>query len=167
METHLDYAASTLLIGAGATLVTDLWAIVRGRLLGVPAPHWGLVGRWFGHMARGRFRHERIATAERVRGERAIGWTAHYLIGIAFAGVLLAICGVAWARQPTLAPALALGLATVAAPFLLMQPAMGAGIAASRTPRPNSARLQSLVTHAVFGLGLYAAGLVLKLLSGD
>jgi hypothetical protein len=48
-----------------------------------------------------------------------------------------------------------------------MQPGMGAGIAASRTPRPNSARLHSVVTHAVFGLGLYAAGLVLKLLSGE
>ena len=163
----MNYAGSTLLIGAGATLATDLWAIARGRLLGVPAPDWGLVGRWFGHMARGRFRHERIATAEPVRGERVIGWTAHYLIGIAYAGMLLAICGVAWARQPTLAPALALGLATVVAPFLLMQPGMGAGVAASRTPRPSSARLQSLVTHAVFGLGLYAAGLVLKLLSGD
>ena len=163
----MDYAGSALFIGAGATLTTDLWAIARGRLFGVPAPDWGLVGRWLGHMARGRFRHERIATAEPVRGERVIGWTAHYLIGIAFAGGLLAICGLAWARQPTLAPALAFGIATVAAPFLLMQPGMGAGIAASRTPRPNSARLQSLVTHAVFGLGLYVAGLVLKLLLGE
>jgi len=163
----MDYAGSTLFIGAGATLATDLWAIARGRLFGVPAPDWGLVGRWFGHMARGRFRHERIATAEPVRGERVIGWTAHYLVGIAFAGGLLAICGLAWTRQPTLAPALVLGIATVTAPFLLMQPGMGAGIAASRTPRPNSARLQSLVTHAVFGLGLYASGFVLKLLSGE
>jgi hypothetical protein len=163
----MDYAGSTLFIGAGATLATDLWAIARRRLFGVPAPDWGLVGRWFGHMARGRFRHERIASAEPVRGERVIGWTAHYLIGIAFAGALLAICGLEWTRQPTLAPALVLGIATVTAPFLLMQPGMGAGIAASRTPRPNSARLQSLVTHAVFGLGVYAAGLVLKLLSGE
>jgi len=163
----MDYAGSTLFIGAGATLAADLWAIGRRRLFGVPAPDWGLVGRWFGHMARGRFRHERIAAAEPVGGECVIGWAAHYLIGIAYAGVLLAICGLAWARQPTLAPALALGIATVAAPFLLMQPGMGAGIAASRTPRPNSARLHSVVTHAVFGLGLYAAGLVLKLLSGE
>jgi hypothetical protein len=163
----MDYAGSTLFIGAGATLATDLWAIARRRLFGVPAPDWCLVGRWFGHMARGRFRHERIASAEPVRGERVIGWTAHYLIGIAFAGALLAICGLGWTRQPTLAPALVLGIATVTAPFLLMQPGMGAGIAASRTPRPNSARLQSLVTHAVFGLGVYAAGLILKLLSGE
>ena len=163
----MDYAGSTLFIGAGATLATDLWAIARGRLLGVPAPNWGLVGRWFAHMARGRFRHERIAAAKAVRGERVVGWTAHYLSGIAFAGVLLALCGLAWVRQPTLAPALAFGIATVAAPLLLMQPGMGAGIAASRAPRPNAARLQSLVTHAVFGLGLYAAALVLNLISGD
>jgi Protein of unknown function (DUF2938) len=39
-----------------------------------------------------------------------------------------------------------------------MQPGMGAGIAASRTPRPAVARLHSLVTHGIFGLGLYAAG---------
>src|SRR6185436_1654380 len=164
---NMDYIGSTLFIGAGATLATDLWAMARRRLLGVPAPDYGLVGRWLAHMARGRFRHERIVAAPPVRGERMIGWTAHYLIGVAFAGVLLALCGLAWVRQPTPGPALALGIAAVAAPFLLMQPGMGAGIAASRTPRPNSARLQSLVTHAVFGLGLYAAGLALKLLSGD
>lgn len=163
----MDYADSAVFIGAGATLLTDLWALLRGRLLGVPAPDWGLVGRWFGHMARGRFRHARIANASPVRGERLIGWGAHYLIGIVFAGVLLASCGLAWTQQPTLAPALLLGIATVAAPFLLMQPGMGAGIAASRTPRPNTARLHSLITHAVFGSGLYAAGLVLKLLSGQ
>ena len=163
----MDYAGSTLFIGAGATLATDLWAIARRRLLRVPAPDYGLVGRWFAHMARGRFRHERIAAAPAVRGERLIGWTAHYVIGVAFAGVLLAVCGLAWVRQPTLAPALALGILTVAAPFLLMQPGMGAGIAASRAPRPNAARLQSLITHAIFGLGLYAAGLVLNYLSGE
>ena len=153
----MDYAGSTLFIGAGATLATDLWAIVRGRLLGVPAPDWGLVGRWLGHMARGRFRHERIATAAPVRGERMIGWTAHYLIGIAFAGVLLAICGLAWARQPTLGPALALGIAAVAAPFLLMQPGMGAGLASRLTRSPWAARARSLIMHAVFSCGLYVS----------
>ena len=34
------------------------------------------------------------------------------------------------------------------------------GMAASRTPAPNAARLQSLLTHAVFGLGLYLGGWV-------
>ena len=48
--------------------------------------------------------------------------------------------------------------ATAAAPFLLLQPGRGAGTAGSRTPRPAATRLQSLITHAVFGLGLYVSG---------
>jgi hypothetical protein len=148
----------TLFIGAVATMVMDFWAMARKRLFGIAPPDYGLVGRWLAHMPAGRFRHDRISASPPVRGERLIGWTAHYLIGMAFAAILLGIWGLAWVHRPTLGPALAVGVGTVAAPFLLMQPGMGAGIAASRTPRPAAARLQSLVTHAVFGLGLYAAG---------
>jgi len=93
-----------------------------------------------------------------VRGEPLIGWTAHYLIGVSFAAILPGIWGTEWIHRPTIGPALVVGIGTVAAPFLVMQPGMGAGIAASRTPRPASARLQSLLMHAVFGLGLYATG---------
>jgi hypothetical protein len=153
METLL----SVVLIGAGATVVMDLWVVARKRLFGIPAQSYGLVGRWIAGLARGKFRHERIAASPPVRGELALGWIAHYLIGIAFAALLLAVCGLDWARSPTLAPALIVGICTVLAPFLVMQPGMGAGFFASRTPNPRKARVQSLATHAVFGLGLYLA----------
>ena len=156
----MDYLICTLITGIGATAITDLWGIARKPLLGVAAPDYALVGRWFAHMPRGRFRHDAIAAAAAVTGERAIGWIVHYLTGIAFAAALLGIWGLAWVRQPTLGPALLVGITTVAAPFLLMQPGMGAGIAARRTARPNAVRGQSLITHTVFGLGLYAAGWV-------
>lgn len=149
---------STVIVGLGATAVMDAWGIVRRPLLGLPPPDYGLVGRWIGHMPHGRFRHPSIAAAAPVRAERVIGWTAHYLTGIAFAGILVGLWGVGWLQAPTLLPALAVGLGSVAAPFLLMQPGMGAGLAARRTPRPGRARIQSVLTHAVFGLGLYAAG---------
>lgn len=158
MSDQVKFLVCALVIGTGATALVDLWAIVRERLLAVALPDYGLVGRWFAYLARGRFRHERMSAAPPVRGERLIGWSAHYLIGIAFAAVLLAIWGLDWVAAPTLAPALIVGIGTVAAPFLIMQPGMGAGIAASRTPRPAVARLHSLLTHAVFGLGLYVAG---------
>lgn len=154
----MDYLICTLFIGAGATVVMDLWSIARKRLFGIPPPDYGLVGRWLGQMAAGHFRHVRISASPPVRGERLIGWTAHFLIGIAFAAMLLGIVGLEWVRHPTIFPALLVGVGTVAAPFLVMQPGMGAGFAASRTPRPAAARLQSLVTHGIFGLGLYAAG---------
>ena len=163
METIENYLVCALLIGAGATAAMDIWALARKRLLGIPALDYGLVGRWLAYLARGRFRHDRIAASPAVRGERLIGWTAHYLIGIAFAALLLVVWGLDWARHPSIAPALIVGLGSVAAPFLLLQPGMGAGFAASRTPRPTAARLQSLVTHGIFGLGLYAAGRVTSL----
>lgn len=151
-----------LLIGAGATVIIDIWAIVRQRLLGVPPLDYGMVGRWFGHLLRGRVRHTPISGSAPIAGERLIGWTAHYVIGIAFAGVLLAGWGLDWACHPTIGPALIVGIGSVAAPFFVMQPAMGAGIAASRTPRPAAARLHSVVMHTMFGLGLYVAALVVS-----
>ncbi len=160
----MDYLMYAVPIGAGATAVTDVWGWIRKPLLNVPSPDYGLVGRWFGHMLRGRFRHHSIAAAAAVKGERLIGWTAHYLIGIAFAAVLIGIWGLGWVQDPTLGPALMVGIGTVAAPFLLMQPGMGAGIAASRTPNPRAARLRSLTSHAVFGVGLYAAGWASRLI---
>jgi hypothetical protein len=164
MTITMNYLVAAFLTGAGATAVMDIWTVVRKRLFGTPLANYGLVGRWLAYMPRGRFRHDRIAASPPVQGERVIGWTAHYLIGIAFAAVLLAIWGLDWARHPTIAPALIVGIGSVAAPFLLMQPGIGAGIAASRTPNPAAARLQSLVTHGVFGLGLFAAGWVTSLM---
>ncbi|SFM22101.1 DUF2938 domain-containing protein [Marinobacter zhejiangensis] len=152
-------------IGVGATAVMDIWGIVRKPLLGVPPPNYGMVGRWIAYMPRGQFRHDAIAASSPMRGENVIGWGAHYLIGIAFAAMLIGISGTSWIHNPTPGPALAVGIGTVAAPFLLMQPGMGAGIAASRTPNPATARLHSLLTHAVFGLGLYASGWALRLLN--
>jgi hypothetical protein len=152
-----------LIIGIGATATMDLWGIVRKPLLGIPLPNYGMVGRWIAHMTHGQFRHDAIAASFPVRGEHLIGWTAHYLTGIAFAALLVGIWGDSWIHSPTIGPALAVGIGTVAAPFLLMQPGMGIGIAASRTQNPTSARLQSLITHTVFGFGLYASGWAVQL----
>lgn len=154
----MSILAGTLAIGLGATAFVDLWALARRRLFGLPLPNYGQVGRWFAHMRQGRFRHVAIAAAQPVRGERALGWVVHYLTGIAFASVLTALWGLDWLREPTPGPALVVGIGSVAAPFLLMQPGMGAGLFARLAPRPNAARLQSLVTHAMFGLGLYVSG---------
>lgn len=161
----MNLIAGTLLLGIGATAITDLWGLLRGPLLGVAAPDYRLLGRWVGHMTRGRFRHASIRQAAPIRLEHAIGWAVHYLTGIAFAAIPVMASQGTWLRAPTLAPALAVGVASLAAPFLLMQPAMGAGLASCRTPHPNQARLQSLLTHLVFGAGLYATALLLQTVS--
>jgi Protein of unknown function (DUF2938) len=154
-----------ILIGTGATGLLDLWSAARTCLFGAAMPDYGLVGRWLAYVARGQLYHAAIAKSAPIKGERLIGWTAHYLIGVAFAAILVALWGPAWVRQPTLMPALIIGIGSVAAPFLLMQPGMGAGIAASRTANPRAARLRSIATHTIFGFGLYAAGWATSLLA--
>ncbi|MCZ7641562.1 MAG: DUF2938 domain-containing protein [Pseudorhodoplanes sp.] len=153
-----------ILIGTGATAFLDLCAAIQHRLFGTVKPNYALVGRWLAHLPRGRFFHDAIAHSAPTRGERAIGWVAHYAIGIGFAAILLAIWGSEWTRNPALLPALIVGIGSVAAPFLLMQPGMGLGIAANHTANPNAARLRSLATHTIFGIGLYAAGSAARLI---
>lgn len=162
MSPDAEFVTQAVLIGAGGSVTMDAWALLLRRAFKVQGLDYALLGRWIGHFPRRRFVHERIAAAAPVRGERALGWLAHYLIGIAFAMLLLALAGRSWARSPTLLPPLLVGLGTVVAPWFLMQPAMGAGFAASKTPHPGSARLRNLATHAVFGVGLYASAWIVS-----
>ncbi|MCA0201113.1 MAG: DUF2938 domain-containing protein [Proteobacteria bacterium] len=162
MDALQEYTVYALMTGVGATLVMDIWGVLAARRFKFPPPNYALVGRWIGHMPRGRFFHAAIAQSPPVAGERFIGWLAHYSIGVLFAALLLTVYGPAWARDPTLPPALVIGLATLAAPFLLMQPGMGAGLAAARTPNPARARFRSVLTHTAFGFGLYGAALVAR-----
>ena len=165
MDTLLRTLAAIAATGIIATAVTDIWGYARKPLLGVAAPNYALVGRWIAHMRHGQFHHPAIAKAPPVRGEHLLGWTAHYLIGIAFAALLIAVTGTGWLQTPALMPALLTGIFTVTAPFLLMQPGMGLGIAASKTPQPHITRLHSLITHLIFGLGLYLGGRLVQQLN--
>lgn len=155
MREGLEFALRIALIGFGATLLLDLWSLLLKVSLGAPFPNYSMVGRWIGNFTRGQFAHASIIDAPPVAGEAVIGWTTHYVVGFLYAWLLVAITGGNWLSAPTALPALVVGLATVAAPLLIMQPAMGAGIASSKAPNPNVARLRSIAAHTVFGFGLY------------
>jgi hypothetical protein len=154
------HIAPIVLAGLGATAVMDLWLVVLARL-GVQGLNIAFIGRWVGHLGRGTVAHAAIARADPIRHERPLGWFAHYATGIAFAALLVAIVGPDWIERPTPGPAVALGVATVLAPWGLMQPAMGLGFAASKTATPWRSALRSLANHAVFGLGLYLSAATL------
>jgi hypothetical protein len=161
MNPLLHDAARVALIGIGATGVMDAWLLLLRRL-GVPTLDFALLGRWIGHGLGGRWTHDAIARAAPVAGERALGWSLHYAIGIAFAALLVGVTGTAWTREPRLLPALAVGIATAVAPLFVLQPAMGAGIASIRTRSPAKNCIKSVAGHAVFGVGLYLAAVGLR-----
>lgn len=140
------------LFGAIATFVMDVWAAAAKYLFRLPTADWAMVGRWFGHMANAKFAHCPIGAAAPVRGELAIGWAAHYVIGILYGIAYVYVAGAA----PRLIPALLFAWLTLAFPWLVMQPALGAGVFASHTPRPNLYRLVNFSMHTAFGIGLYA-----------
>jgi hypothetical protein len=146
---------AVLVVGLGATLLIDLWALFLKRAFGIPSLNYCLLGRWVLSMPDGRLVHESIGTSPRKAHECPVGWTTHYLIGTALALLFVLLVSGSWLERPTLLPAVAFGIATVLMPFLTLQPAFGLGVAASKTPHPNKARLKSLSTHTVFGLGLY------------
>lgn len=151
-----------MLIGAGATALMDIWALVLKAVFGVPLPNWALVGRWHLHLTRGKVFHDDIAKAEPYANELAAGWIAHYVIGIIYAGALILIAGPAWLAAPTFLPAWIIGLVTVGAGWFLLQPGMGAGWAASKRPNAGQIRILNVVAHTVFALGLYGSALLIR-----
>lgn len=164
MSPLAEVAVRGIVLGIAGSALMDAWGFVLRRGLAIPTLDYAMLGRWIGHMPRGRLVHTRIATAAPVPGERPLGYLAHYGIGVAFAIVLLLVAGLDWARAPTPWPALAVGLGTIVAPWLVMQPGMGAGIAGSRTPNPAATRARNLATHTVYGLGLYLAAVALAVM---
>jgi hypothetical protein len=155
---------AAIVIGTGATLVMDLWVWLLSALFKVPSMSFCLVGRWLSHMKFGVFRHQSIGKATPQRYECLLGWSSHYVIGILFALLLTVPAQGVWIQSPSLDMALLVGFSTVVFPFFLMQPALGSGIAAAKTAAPNKARLKSLATHCVFGVGLYLSGRLFSML---
>jgi hypothetical protein len=106
-------------------------------------------------MPRGVFVHRPIASTPAIRGELAIGWVFHYGVGVAYAALYLAIARSVLASGPTLISALVFAIALLVVPWFVMQPALGSGFFAAKTPRPSVARIISVSGHAAFGVGLY------------
>ncbi len=160
METHLILGA--IAVGIGATLLVDLWNLFLKRAFGIRSLNYCLLGRWLRHMPEGTFRHVSIAGAPQKPFECAVGWIAHYTIGSVLALVFVLLEPADWLAQPTLLPALLYGIGTVVFPWFIMQPAFGLGIASSKAPDQMQARLKSLMTHTIFGCGLWVCALAVS-----
>lgn len=150
-----------IFIGLGATLTFDLWGLFLRQAFKIAPSNLCLVGRWLRYMPEGTFGHASLAATPPKRAECAVGWVAHYLIGIMFATAFVALSGAGWLQHPTPLPALVFGIVTSVAPFFIMQPLFGLGLASSRAPNAGLARTRTLMNHAAYGLGLYLFALML------
>lgn len=156
----LDLVWYGALIGIGATVAMDIWAIVLSKFPGESSPNWAPVGRWFCHLLRGTIFHRDIGASEPHPRELAVGWIGHYAVGVLYGVIFLLLMGRGWLAHPTFLPAWIWGIITVAAGWFLLQPGLGIGWAASKTPNPTKVRVMNLVAHSWFALGMYGTALV-------
>lgn len=145
-----------LATGFIATVCGDAWHLVLRHGFGLPAGSWASAGRWVCGFREGRLIDHAIRQRPPVPHEEAIGWAFHYIVGLLYA--LLYLAGLALlgsGRAPSLANALVFGLLSLAAPMLMMKPAMGGGLFGWRASKPWLGFSITVSTHMAFGAGLY------------
>lgn len=146
---------SAAVAGVLATYCMD----VAGRRIVAPmlgkGPSGGL-GRWIGHMLRGRFTHEDIREAEPIPHEAGIGMAAHYAIGLVLGAGYALLLRAPQPRPSSLLGATAYGVATTVFPWFWMFPARGQGVMGLRE-RDARVPAFALCTHVAYGLALGVA----------
>ena len=159
MTNHFIFMATA--IGIGGTIALDIRAYLVNKIFGLPATNWAIVGRWIVNMKTGKFINHNLTNSPNIYGELAIGWIVHYLIGIFYGFILLFICGIEWCNSPTILPAMIIAWVSLAAPFLIMMPGMGIGIAGCNTPNQMITIVKSIAAHSMFGDGMFITTLIL------
>ena len=149
-----------IVIGIGATILMDLWALLLSCFPGQRRPDWAPAGRWFWHLGHGQVFHDDIGRSPAYAHEEALGWIGHYLVGALYGVILVLLMGPGWLAHPTFWPAWIWGIVTIAAGWFLLLPGMGLGWAGAATPAPGRTRLLGLIAHTVFGFGLFATALL-------
>jgi hypothetical protein len=142
---------SAAVAGVLATYGMDVGGRMIAPALRITPP--SNLGRWIGHMFKGRFTHEDITKAEPIAHEARIALAAHYAIGLALGAGYALLLRVPQPRQSTLPRAAAYGAATTVFPWFWMFPARGQGVMGLRDGDPRVPAF-ALGTHLVYGLGL-------------
>lgn len=141
--------------GILATVTMDVLSIVALKLGFVAFLPPRLIGRWFALMARGQFVHTDLGHTAPVDNEMAIAVPMHYAIGTTLAVVYLFLSSALAISPRSLIVALGFALCTTLLPWLLMFPATGYGWFGTHGPPGTRLFLSSLVTHCVYGIGLW------------
>ena len=145
-----------ILMGLAGTAAMDVLALILARAGIAPFPNWAMPGRWLVHALRGKIWHEDIGRSEPVAIELGLGWVFHYAVGIIYGVIFVILAGGEWLANPVFLPLWVFSIITIAAGWFLLQPGMGLGWAASKTPNPWKVRMIGLLSHTAFAIGMWA-----------
>lgn len=147
--------------GVAGTLVMDGMNSLCARAGILAHIDHRMIGRLARGWTRGRFVYARPEEVPTVGSELAIGYVAHYLIGI----ILAVFYVIGWdalvGGRVSPGWAVAYGVATTVAAYFLLFPSIGLGALGRRSPQGARLPLTSLTNHLFYGLGLAAAIAVL------
>ncbi|SEQ81713.1 Protein of unknown function [Rosenbergiella nectarea] len=147
----------SLVVGIGSTLVLDLWGMLLFKLKGTTPTDWGSVGRWLLGLRQGAWVAIQQDTRPPSAVEKISGWTFHYLVGVAYAVILVIGWGMPFIQAPTLLPIILVGIVLSSiAGLMLFMPAMGAGFCGRKIPNRGAAIIMMIIAHTVFALGQYS-----------
>jgi hypothetical protein len=143
------------LLGTLAMDVSNSLGARTGMLLKIDVR---MIGRMSVGWTHGRFRYRNPGEMKAVNAERLYGLVTHYLIGVGLAVPFVLGWGVFVGRSVSPAWGLAYGVATTAASWFVVYPAVGLGAFGRRSPDHSRAVLTPLANHFFYGVGI-AAGL--------
>jgi hypothetical protein len=151
-----SFVVQAVIAGVFATAMLDLWQRLLHAVAGIPPANWAMIGRWFAYLPRGQVVHRPIGATAEVRGELALGWAMHYLVGLAYGFAYLGLLVYGLDRPPSLLNGAVFGAASVAIAWFIMQPGIGIGVMGRLTPNPAVPILNALASHVIYGLALFA-----------
>lgn len=146
----------SIILGLLSTLIMDLLALLRFHFFQSKSFNYALIGRWTLSLKNFKFLYNNITSSPVVKYEMIVGWLLHYAIGVSLSFIYLQTP--IFNEQPNIfISSILFGLFTTLIPLIIMQPILGFGFFASKTPRPTQSIKNSLIAHFNFGLGLFLA----------
>ena len=146
-----------MLLGAIATFFLDVLGIGLAKIFKTKTRNWGTVGQWLKGLCQFKWVY---VTKDYPQApdfhEQVLGWGFHYAVGMGYGLILFMLAGTGYLNQPTLLPALWVGLVLpTLASWLIFMPCMGAGLFGHKAKNIKITVFFVLSMHVIFMLGLY------------
>ena len=149
-----------LQVGVIATIVMDILNLIFARLGIISKIEVNMIGRMAAGWLKGRFFYKHPDEMEESAHEVLYGYIAHYMIGIALAVPYIFGWDILIGGNPSFIWAVIYGIATTAASWFYVYPAMGSGMLGLKSPEGFKPAFSSFANHLFYGIGL-AVGVLL------
>ena len=144
-----------IISGLFATIMFDLYHSCTNFAYGVEKPKWNLLGRYFLGYKENKFIRKNLINDEELDNELLWGYFFHYLIGIIY-GIFFVIFNFLLFDYPSILLAYIFGFSTVLGAWCFLMPfAYNLGFFGSKSEQRINLLVQNLISHFVFGTGLF------------